>query len=295
MKKAYLFPGQAAQFVGMGTQLAASREEAKALLDKADEVLGYSLSQIMSEGPQELLTETRYTQPAVFVHSLMVYEKSDKSAPITAMAGHSLGELTACVAAGALSFEDGLRLVHARATAMQVACDANPGTMAAILGMEDDQVAEICKDIDGVVPANFNCPGQLVISGTKEGITKAVEIFKEKGARRALEIQVGGAFHSPLMQPALESFEAAIADISFEDARVPIYQNVDTMPHQKAAEIKANLIKQVTNPVRWTSSILRMINDGINQFVEVGGKGKILAGMMRKISREVEMDIWGEE
>ncbi len=295
MKTALLFPGQAAQFVGMGAKITASSEAAQAMLNKADDILGYKLSAIMSEGPVEKLTETIYTQPAVYLHSMLVYEQHKGSAAPVAVAGHSLGEISACVAAGVMTFEDGLKLVRNRAEAMQRACEQNPSTMAAVLGMDDEKVEAICAEIDDVVPANYNCPGQLVISGSKEGITAAIEMCKEAGAKRALEIAVGGAFHSPFMQPAMDDFKEAIMSVDMKDARIPVYQNVDTKPHAAAEEIRSNLISQVISPVRWTASINRMIEDGTESFIEVGGRGKILLGMLRKISREVGSELWQED
>jgi len=295
MGRVLLFPGQAAQFVGMGEKLVSEHDQAASLMKKADEVLGYALSKIMYEGPEERLKETIYTQPAVFVHSMLVYDThKDTSAPTVAVAGHSLGEISACVAAGVMSFEDGLRLVQKRAESMQQACELQPSTMAAVLGLEDTNVEDICEDIDGVVPANYNCPGQIVISGTIDGINQAIEVCKEQGARRALQLSVGGAFHSPLMEPAMQSFKEAISAVIMKEAVVPVYQNVDAQPHTDPEVIRQNLIQQVTSPVRWTSSIQNMISDGHDQYVEVGGKGMILMGMLRKISRDISVDIWGE-
>ncbi len=293
---ALVFPGQASQFVGMGRNFSNDSELSK-LMAQADDVLELPLSSVMMEGPEEELRETNFTQPAVFVHSIMAYLKKKKefADEIQAVAGHSLGEISALVAVGALSFEDGLRLVKVRAEAMQEACDAVSGTMAAILGMEDEKVEEICDGIsDIVVPANYNCPGQLVISGTKAGIQKAIESCNEAGAKRAIEINVGGAFHSPLMKPALERFEKFIHTLTFNAPVVPIYQNVDATPQIDPVVIRDNLIKQIISPVRWTQSIQRMCEDGIGEFVEVGGKGKILMGMIRKINRDVSITIWGE-
>lgn len=295
MKTALLFPGQAAQFVGMGTKISSSSDAAQSMMTKADDILGYKLSEIMAEGPVEKLTETIYTQPAVYLHSMLVYEQHKRAAQPVAVAGHSLGEISACVAAGVMTFEDGLMLVRKRAEAMQRACVLNPSTMAAVLGMEDEKVEAICAGIDDVVPANYNCPGQLVISGSKEGISEAIEKCKEAGAKRALEIAVGGAFHSPYMQPAMDDFKQAILSVEMTDATIPIYQNVDTQPHTAAGEIRDNLISQVISPVRWTASINRMIADGTDNFIEVGGRGKILLGMLRKISREVGSELWQEE
>jgi len=294
-KTALLFPGQAAQFVGMGQHIYESEEKARDLMDKANDILGYDLKKIMIEGPMETLTQTVYTQPAVYVHSMAVYACRSEEIDVSAVAGHSLGEISACVAAGVLSFEDGLELVDKRARAMQAACEAHPSTMAAVLGMEDDQVEKICAAIEGVVPANYNCPGQIVISGTKEGIEKAVEQCKEAGARRALVIAVGGAFHSPLMSSAQKELSEFIGDIELTDASIPIYHNVDAKPNQRAAQVKEQLISQVTSPVRWTSTLQGLIKDGHTSFVEVGGKGKILLGMLRKVSREVEAIQWQEK
>ncbi|MFT4568570.1 MAG: [acyl-carrier-protein] S-malonyltransferase [Saprospiraceae bacterium] len=296
MAQALIFPGQAAQFVGMGSKITNLRSKAKALINQADDILGYKLSEIMYQGPEELLKETKYTQPAVFVHSYIVYDAHKDSLSPSAVAGHSLGEITACVAAGVMSYEDGLRLVQVRAEAMQYACEHNPSTMAAILGLEDGIVESICNNIEGtVVAANYNCPGQLVISGTSEAIHQAIVAAKEAGARRALEIPVGGAFHSPLMEPAVEKFKTVIEGMDFNDANIPVYQNVNAMATQDAESIKTNLIAQITSPVRWTKSIQEMISDGVGEFVEVGGKGKVLMGMVRKISREVEIRQWQEE
>ena len=295
MKSALLFPGQAAQFVGMGTKLVASSSKANDLLQQANEILDFDLGAIMASGPEEKLKETKYTQPAVFVHSLMVYESRKDEATPDAVAGHSLGELSACVVADVFSFEEGLRLVQKRAEAMQLACEMAPSTMAAVLGMSDEDVEAICDEIDGVVAANYNCPGQIVISGTFEGINKAVEVCKVRGARRALQIPVGGAFHSPLMEPAQKAFAEAIRSVTMNNAQIPIYQNVNALAVTNADDIRKNLIDQVTSPVRWTKCIQSMIGDGIGQFIEVGGKGKVLLGMMRKISREVEATGWLEE
>ncbi len=294
-KTVLLFPGQAAQFIGMGKHIYESEKKARVILDAANDILGYDLKKIMVEGPMETLTQTIYTQPAVYVHSMAVYASKSEGAEVSAVAGHSLGEISACVAAGVLNFEDGLRLVDKRARAMQVACEAHPSTMAAVLGMDDEQVESICESIDGVVPANYNCPGQIVISGTQEGIEKAVELCKEAGARRALVIAVGGAFHSPLMSSAQEELSSFISGLDFSDAAIPIYHNVDAKPNQDASVVKTQLISQVTSPVRWTSTLENLIEDGYSSFIEVGGKGKILLGMLRKVSREVEGIQWHEE
>lgn len=296
MKRALLFPGQAAQFVGMGQHLYAKGGQSKEIIEQANDLMGLDLSTVMFDGPVETLTQTIYTQPAVYLHSYLVYLDQNDGEDVSAVAGHSLGELTALVAAGVLSFEDGMRLVKARAEAMQMACDKVPGTMAAILGMADADVEEICAGIDAIViPANYNCPGQLVVSGSKEGIDAAIEKCKEAGAKRALEISVGGAFHSPLMEPAMDAFREAAEATTFADAQIPVYQNVDAQAHTDATEIKANIIKQVISPVRWTQSIQHMIADGIDTYVEVGGKGKIIMGMLRKISRDIDVSLWSEQ
>ncbi len=295
MKTALLFPGQAAQFVGMGSDIADSDGAARSMIQDANEILGYDLGEIMFEGPDELLKETRYTQPAVFLHSMLIYNRDHNTAQPEAMAGHSLGEITACVAAGVLSFEDGLTVVRKRAEAMQIACETNPGTMAAILGMEDKEVESICERVEGVVAANYNCPGQIVISGTRTGIPEAIELCREAGARRAMEIPVGGAFHSPLMQPAMDAFQDAISSMEMRDASCPIYQNVDAQAHTAAENIRQNLIRQVTQPVLWTSSVQNMMKDGFIRYIEVGGKGRILSGMVRKISRDLETSMWQEK
>lgn len=296
MSIAYIFPGQGSQFVGMGQKIIISSPKAKEMLEQADQILGYPLSEIMAEGPEEKLKETNFTQPAIFVHSLMVWGNHSNKASGSAFAGHSLGELSALTAAGVLSFEDGLNLVQIRANAMQKACEANPSTMAAILGMEDEQVEDICNKIEGiVVPANYNCPGQLVISGSHEAIKMAIAACQKAGAKRALEIAVGGAFHSPIMDSAKTAFKNAVEQTTFHNSSVPIYQNVDAKAHTVAADLKENLVAQLISPVRWTQSVNAMLHDGVTSFIEVGGKGKILLGMVRKISRECEIDSWIEE
>lgn len=285
MKKAFVFPGQGAQFVGMGKDLYENSPEAKELFEKANEILGFRITDLMFEGTDEDLKQTKVTQPAIFLHSVIL-AKSLKEKP-DMVAGHSLGEFSALVANGTLSFEDGLRLVHARALAMQKACEANPSTMAAILGLPDETVENILAEIDDVVvPANYNCPGQIVISGTTQGIATACEKLKAAGAKRALPLKVGGAFHSPLMEPARQELAEAIAATEFHTPVCPVYQNVDAAPHTDPAEIKANLIAQLTAPVRWTQTVANMVADGATEFVELG-PGKVLQGLVSKVSRDV--------
>ena len=285
--KAFVFPGQGAQFVGMGKDLYENNALAKELFDKANEVLGFNITDIMFNGTAEELKQTKVTQPAVFLHSVISALCMGEEFKPAMVAGHSLGEFSALVAAGALSFEDGLRLVHARAMAMQKCCEAVPGTMAAIIGLPDEKVEEICEAVDGVVvAANYNCPGQLVISGEKEAINAACEKMKEAGAKRALPLPVSGAFHSPLMQPAKEELQAAIETTEFKTPTCPVYQNFDAQPHTDAAEIKANLIAQLTGSVRWTKSVQNMIADGADDFTECG-PGKALQGMIGRIDKNV--------
>lgn len=284
---AYVFPGQGAQFPGMGKDLYESSEDAKVMFEKANEVLGFRITDIMFEGTAEELKQTKVTQPAVFLHSVISALNSDDFNP-DMVAGHSLGEFSALVASGALSFEDGLKLVYQRALAMQKACEANPSTMAAILGLSDEQVESLCDQMDDVVAANYNCPGQLVISGSKEGIEKACELAKEMGAKRALPLPVGGAFHSPFMAPAEEELAKAIKETAFSKPSCPIYQNVDAKPHTDPEEIKANLVAQLTAPVRWTQSAQAMMNDGATKFIECG-PGKVLQGLVKKIDRKMEV------
>lgn len=289
--KAYVFPGQGAQFEGMGKDLYESSEIAKELLDKANEILGFSITEVMFNGTAAELKQTKVTQPAIFLHSIVKAKMAGDTFQPDAVAGHSLGEFSALVAAGAMSFEDGLTLVSKRAMAMQKACEMQESTMAAILGLDDAIVEKVCAEIDEVVvPANYNCPGQLVISGSIEGINKAVEQLKEAGARRALVLPVGGAFHSPLMEPAREELQAAIEATTFNTPNCPIYQNVDAKPTTDATVIKANLIAQLTAPVRWTQTMLNMIADGTNHFVEVGGNGKVIRGMIRKVDRKMSTE-----
>ncbi len=288
MKTAYVFPGQGAQFSGMGKELYESNPNAKMLFEKANEILGFDIAKIMFEGSDEELKQTKVTQPAVFLHSTILASTIENFQP-DMVAGHSLGELSALVANKTLSFEDGLRLVYKRALAMQQACEVEPSTMAAILGLDDNIVEEVCASIDEVVvAANYNCPGQLVISGSIEGVNKACEALKEKGAKRALVLPVGGAFHSPLMEPARQELQDAIEATEFKSPICPVYQNVTANAVSSPDEIKANLIKQLTAPVRWTQSVEQMVADGGTHFVEVG-PGKVLSGLVKKIHREAEV------
>ncbi len=285
--KAYIFPGQGAQFVGMGKDLYESSPVAKELFEKANEILGFRITDIMFEGTAEDLKQTNVTQPAVFLHSVILAKTLNNFKP-DMVAGHSLGEFSALVANGTLSFEDGLKLVSQRAEAMQKACKAQPSTMAAVLGLEDQLVEQVCREIDGVVvAANYNCPGQLVISGTTGAVTLACERMKEAGARRALMLPVGGAFHSPLMKPAEEELAAAIAATQFSQPICPVYQNVTTTAVSNPEEIKKNLIAQLTAPVKWTQSVQNMVKDGATEFIEVG-PGKVLQGLVKKIEPSVE-------
>lgn len=286
--KAYIFPGQGAQFEGMGLDLYESNPKAKALFDEADKILGFPLTQTMFYGTAEDLKQTKITQPALFVHAMAKLEAADEIFP-DAVAGHSLGEFSALVANKCLSFEDGLSLVFQRAMAMQEACEATAGTMAAILGLEDHIVEDVCKNIDEVVvAANYNCPGQLVISGSIAGIQMAVEQLSAAGAKRALVLEVGGAFHSPLMEPAKEKLAKAIESTTFNTPICPVYQNVDAKPEVDPEIIKRNLIAQLTGAVRWTQSVENMLADGIKTFIEVGGTGKVLTGLVKKVDRTVE-------
>ncbi len=284
--KAYIFPGQGAQFSGMGKDLYDNHAEAKALFDKADELLGFSISKIMFGGSADDLKQTKVTQPAVFLHSVILAQTIQDFAP-SMVAGHSLGEISALVAAKVLDFEAGLQLVYKRAMAMQAACEKTPSTMAAILGLDDFIVENICKETPGiVVAANYNCPGQLVISGEIPAVEKACEFLKDAGARRALILPVGGAFHSPLMKPAEEELAKAIEETTFNTPICPVYQNVTTTAVTEPAELKKNLIAQLTAPVKWTQSVQNMIADGATEFIEVG-PGNTLQGLVKKINREV--------
>jgi [acyl-carrier-protein] S-malonyltransferase len=284
--KAIVFPGQGAQFPGMGKSLYEENPEAKALFEKANEILGFRITDILFEGTEEELKQTKVTQPAIFLHSVILAKTTPDFAP-DMVAGHSLGEFSALVANGVLSFEDGLSLVFQRALAMQEACEINPSSMAAILGLEDQVVEEICAGIteEVVVAANYNCPGQLVISGSTKGIEIACELLKAAGAKRALPLPVGGAFHSPLMEPAREKLQKAIEETQFHTPICPIYQNVSTTAVTDVAAIKANLIAQLTAPVKWTQSVQQMVADGATEFVECG-PGKVLQGLVKKIHPE---------
>jgi len=287
--KAYVFPGQGAQFVGMGKDLYDNSPLAKEMFEKANTILGFRITDLMFAGTDEDLKQTKVTQPAIFLHSVILAKTLGDSFKPSAVAGHSLGEFSALVAAGALSFEDGLVLVSKRAMAMQKACEKNPSTMAAILNLDDKVVEDVCASISGeiVVAANYNCPGQLVISGSNAGIDKACEILLAKGAKRALKLPVGGAFHSPLMEPARVELEAAIASTKFTKPVCPVYQNVNAKPNADPESIKKNLIAQLTAPVRWTQTVENMCKDGLMSYVEVG-PGKVLQGLIKKVNKEAE-------
>jgi len=285
--KAYVFPGQGAQFSGMGKNIYESNELAKELFDKANEILGFNITEIMFNGTDEQLRQTNVTQPAIFLHSVILAKTLGDDFKPEMTAGHSLGEFSALVAANALSFEEGLKLVQIRANAMQKACEIEPSTMAAILGLEDDYVAEVCKNIeDIVVPANYNSPGQIVISGSIKGIDLACEILLEAGAKRALKLSVGGAFHSPLMEPARIELEQAINNAEFSTPICPVFQNVTASPETDPIRIKQNLIAQLTGPVRWTQTVKNMFEYGASSFTEIG-PGKVLLGLIKKVDRKV--------
>jgi len=290
MKHAFIFPGQGAQFTGMGQALYSEHETAKELFEQANESLGFRITDLMFTGTADDLKQTRVTQPAIFLHSVILFETTPGLIP-DMVAGHSLGEFSALVAAKVLSFEDALQLVYKRAMAMQKACELNPSTMAAVLGLEDAKVEEICArfDTEIVVPANYNCPGQLVISGSIAGITMACEALKAAGAKRALPLPVGGAFHSPLMEPARDELQDAILNTHFSNPSCPIYQNVDAQPYIDPNSIRQNLINQLTAPVRWTQSVQHMVANGATHFTEVG-PGKVLQGLVAKIAKDVQVD-----
>lgn len=288
MKQAYIFPGQGAQYPGMGKDLYENSNEAKALFEQANDILGFRITDIMFEGSAEDLKQTKVTQPAVFLHSVILAKVLNINPD--AVAGHSLGEFSALVAAGALSFEDGLKLVAKRALAMQKCCESQPGGMAAILNLEDSVVEEVCAEIEGVVvAANYNCPGQLVISGADEAVDAACVKLKEAGAKRALRLPVGGAFHSPLMEAARKELEQAITEVEFHTPVCPIYQNVDAKPQTDPEAIKQNIIAQLTSPVRWTQIARNMITDGMTEFTELG-PGTVLQGLIKKVSAEVAVE-----
>lgn len=288
--KAYIFPGQGAQFVGMGKNIYDESEYARGLFEQANEILGFRITDIMFNGTDEDLKQTNVTQPAIFLHSVVLAKALGDRFQPQMVAGHSLGEFSALVSAGALSFEDGIRLVAARANAMQKACEIQPSTMAAILGLDDFTVEDICERVsDIVVPANYNCPGQLVISGTIAGVDHACELLLAAGAKRALKLNVGGAFHSPLMELAKKELETAIIATEIKSPVCPVYQNIDAKPYTDPAHIKANLIAQLTGPVKWTQTMQRMLQDGATEFIEVG-PGNVLQGLVKKVDRAVQTE-----
>ena len=288
--KAYVFPGQGAQFTGMGKDLFDNSEQAKSLFKRANDNLGFDITRIMFNGEKEELTQTKVTQPAIFLHSVILAKVLESQFKADMVAGHSLGEFSALVAANYMTFEDGLKLVYNRALAMQKACEQNPSTMAAILGLEDKIVEEVCQSINGVVvPANYNCPGQLVISGSNEAIAEACQKLTDAGARRALQLPVGGAFHSPLMKPAQIELAAAIESTPFKEGDCPIYQNVTAKAETNPEEIKSNLIKQLTASVKWTQTMQQMQEDGLSSVTEVG-PGKVLQGLFKKMDRSIETE-----
>lgn len=285
--KAYVFPGQGAQFTGMGQDLYEQSEVARELFEQANDILGFSITETMFEGDSDALKQTKVTQPAVFLHSVILRQALGDAFAADMVAGHSLGEFSALVANGTLEFEDGLRLVAKRALAMQNACEIQESTMAAVLGLDDAVVEEICRQTEGiVVPANYNCPGQLVISGDLAAVERACETLRERGAKRAMILPVGGAFHSPLMEPAREELASAIENTKFHKPQCPIYQNVTTTAVTDADSIKVNLISQLTAPVKWTQSVQQMIKDGATEFIEVG-PGKVLQGLVKKVDRKM--------
>ena len=287
MNKAYVFPGQGAQFPGMGKDLYDQSDKAKNLFEQANEILGFRITDVLFEGSEEDLKQTKVTQPAIFLHSVILAKTLEEDFKPDMVAGHSLGEFSSLVASGAMDFEDGLKLVSARALAMQKACEAEPSTMAAILGLEDDAVEEVCASTDGiVVAANYNCPGQLVISGAVPAVEAACETLKEKGAKRALILPVGGAFHSPLMEPAKKELETAIGSTAFNEPICPVYQNVGAEPVKDPGEIQKNLIAQLTAPVMWTQTMQNMLRDGVEEVVEVG-PGRVLQGLFKKVDRKL--------